>query len=86
MNDANNQSLVQYHVVAADTVVIFTAKSPTEAWYDFSLVPRLIREPGINCLRMRVISPRSGEIWILTAFYSFTGTSRFRVTSPGYDG
>lgn len=45
-----------------------------------SLVPRLIGEPVINFLRMCVISPRSGEYRILTAFYSFTGTS------PVYDG
>ena len=51
-----------------------------------SLIPRLNREPGINCLCMHVISPRSGENRILTAFYSFMGTSQFSVTSSGYDG
>ena len=30
-----------------------------------SLIPRLNREPGINCLCMRVISSRSGEIGYL---------------------
>ena len=51
-----------------------------------SLIPRLNRKPGIDCLYMRIISPRSGENQILTAFYSFTGTSQFSVTSSGYDG